>query len=581
MIQYFKEILYLLGVKKKSLPFLLGLFLLASFLDLVGISLIGPYISTAISPNIPEGYSLYLIEFLGVPNNQVSILKYLGLVLVFVFFVKAVVSIFINWVTIKFSQDLQIEIRSYLMDSYQKMPYTRYILRSSSEYIVNIQDLTGKYQAIVLAILKSISDILVSIFILSFLAYQNIMALLVLISLLILLIFGYDKIFKNKMTRYGELANVALENMLKGIQQGIEGIKEIRILNKEDYFYNKVKSGAVNLALYQTRQLLITTSPRFLLELFLIFFIVILVVISISIDESFESLLPVLGIFSIASLRLLPAASAISSNLASIRFGRDAVSRLYVDYKEIKEANFEKNLKHEGLSQEFKSLILKDISFSYPNSKMKALDNISMEIYPGKSIGLIGSSGSGKTTLVNFILGLMPQDSGSIVFNDFKLADNLAEWRSKIAYLPQDTFLIDSSLKENVALGVPIINIDENLVLDSLNKAKLEDLKNSLPDGINTLMGERGVRLSGGQKQRVAIARAFYHNREILILDEATSALDNKTEQQIVKEIDELKGHKTLVIIAHRLSTVQKCDYIYKLENGRIISHGKPEDVLG
>ena len=209
-----------------------------------------------------------------------------------------------------------------------------------------------------------------------------------------------------------------------------------------------------------------------------------------------------------------------------------------------------------------------------------ALSNISLRITAGKTIGLIGPSGSGKTTLVDVLLGLLEPQSGSLEYNGIPLQEILWDWRAQVAYLPQEVFLIDNTLKCNVALGVPDNMIDERRVLQALSQARLAKMLEQLPYGIETILGERGVRLSGGQRQRVALARAFYHRRSVLVMDEATSALDNSTEKEIVEEIKQLKGKITMIVIAHRLTTVEHCDRIYYLENGQVVKEGHPDKVL-
>ena len=228
----------------------------------------------------------------------------------------------------------------------------------------------------------------------------------------------------------------------------------------------------------------------------------------------------------------------------------------------------------------FKDLRLRNVVFSYHNKQQLALEDISMKIQSGDSIGLIGLSGSGKTTLLDILLGLLEPQSGDIEFNGRQLQDNLEEWRSQVAYLPQQVFLIDNSMRCNVALGVEESVIDETKLREALRQARLSELVEQLPEGVDTILGERGVRLSGGQRQRVALARAFYHGRSVLVMDEATSALDNETEKEIVAEIQRLKGQKTMIVIAHRLTTVQHCDRIYRLEQGRIVEEGTPDQVL-
>ena len=219
--------------------------------------------------------------------------------------------------------------------------------------------------------------------------------------------------------------------------------------------------------------------------------------------------------------------------------------------------------------------------FFYPDSKNNALENISLEIHAGESIGFIGPSGSGKTTLLDALLGLFEPQKGVIEYNSRNIKNNLKEWQSQIAYIPQEIFLIHGSLRHNVALGINEEDIDDNRLNESLRQARLSDMVENLPEGVNTILGERGIRFSGGQRQRVALARAFYHGRNILVMDEATSALDSETEKEIVSEIERLKGNKTMIVIAHRLTTLKHCDRIYKLQDGKIVNMGSYSEIIG
>jgi ABC-type bacteriocin/lantibiotic exporter with double-glycine peptidase domain len=269
-------------------------------------------------------------------------------------------------------------------------------------------------------------------------------------------------------------------------------------------------------------------------------------------------------------------------SLMQMRYGRDSVSRLFSDVTEIRKSL---NLPSKGdnikkVDEEFKALTLNQVSFLYPGSKYNALDEISLKIHAGESIGFIGPSGSGKTTLLDALLGLFEPQKGSIEFNGKNIKENLREWQSKVAYMPQQVFLIDGSLRENVTLGTNASEIDENKLYESLRQARLMDLVEKLPEGVNTILGERGIRFSGGQRQRVSLARAFYHDRNILVMDEATSSLDNATEKEIVDEIEQLKGTRTMIVIAHRLTTLKHCDRIYKLRDGKIVNVGSYNEII-
>lgn len=579
---YFYKIFSLLGGERKKIPFLIVVFLISSMLDVIGISLIGPYIGVVINTIELSEPLLNLINYLNIPKDRESMLMHISYAILIVFIAKTVLIVWINKVIINFSEDQQMRLRTFLMSSYQSLPYKDYIQRNSAEYIYSIQQLTSIYSGqVVLPILKSFSDGIVAIFILSFLAWQNFYVFLLLIILFGLALFFYDLFFKNNIRDYGEKINIASEKTIKGIHEGIEGFKEIRILGKENYFFNNVKIGAKEQAFFGSRMLFLSSIPRYILELLMMTFVVLVVMAILIFDGNINNLIPTLGIFAVASLRLLPASNTFSSSLMKIRYSRDAVDKLYEDLKTLSSKDKIHSKETKDISSDkFKKLMLKNISFTYPSSTYQSISQISLEINKGDSIGFIGASGSGKTTLIDLILGLLEPQKGLILYNGKEFEDSLNEWRSQIAYLPQQIFLTDSSLKQNVALGIKGSNIDEEKVHKSLKQSRLTDLIEKLSDGINTKIGERGLRLSGGQRQRVALARAFYHEREILIMDEATSALDTSTETEIVEEIKQLKGSKTLIVIAHRLSTLRHCDRIYEIQEGKIVKIGSYEDLI-
>ena len=374
--------------------------------------------------------------------------------------------------------------------------------------------------------------------------------------------------------------------MVKGIHEGLEGIKEIRILGKESYFH-ECSVGCEGLFDQSFNQFPVGPNGS-----------------TLPFGGGAGALCCVLGGVgtSPAILKTLHRGSSgdprlvwrscdpldadcqpcLQQTLTNLRFNRDAVSRLYADVQQLpcSQGSIVQRQSNAATSQ-FLKLQLKDIGYRYPNTRQDALRDLNLEIRAGESIGLMGTSGSGKTTLVDVLLGLLEsQDWVQWNTTGTRCRRLLSEWRSQVAYLPQQVFLIDNTLRCNVALGEEDQEIDESRLQAALRLARLSELVEQLPQGVNTILGERGVRLSGGQRQRVALARAFYHGRSVLVMDEATSALDNETEREIVAEIQRLKGQKTMIVIAHRLTTVQHCDRIYRLEQGRFVEEGTPEQVL-
>jgi len=582
MNDYLIKVISLLGEDKKKLPLLILLFISSSMLDLIGIGLVGPYIALVVDSNATTGWVGRAADFIGLSRDRNVLLLNISVMLIAVFVIKAISAIWINWIIVQFSETQMVRLRLLLMKSYQSLPYTEYVRRNSSEYIYSIQQLTSQYSGqAVLPLLRTASDGIVVFFILVLLAWQNIFALTLLIALFGGTIFGYDRISRKNIRSYGERVNQASTATIQGIHEGIDGLKEIRVLGKESYFHEMVSQGAKEQAYFGVRVLVLQALPKYLLELVTMSFVIALVVNTLLFEGSLNSLIPTLGMFGVAALRILPAANVLSSSLIQIRFSYNAVVRLYRDLEKIRCFEMEKVVEPSAkIGDGFEKLSLKSVSYTYPNSKHKALDAVSLEIYSGESIGFIGSSGAGKTTLVDMLLGMLEPQEGKIYYNNKNIITGLKAWRSQVAYLPQQVFLIDKALRNNVALGVAEEQINEKKVLESLRQAKLDELVVTLPDGLDTQLGERGVRLSGGQRQRVALARAFYHNRDVLVMDEATSALDNETEQEIVKEIKQLKGKKTMIVIAHRLTTLQYCDRIYELRGGEVINVGSYRELI-
>ena len=580
--QYLIEILYLVGESRSKLPALILLFLFSSILDLLGLGLIAPYVSLIMNfENQNIDWIGNKIIALGLPMEQEFILIWMGVVLITVFLFKALTALYINHTIIVFSNMQEVRLKSYLMQTYQHLPYTEYIKRNSAEYVNAIIGHTISFRGALEMGLKTLSDGIIAIAIFSLLALTNGIALSLLVIILGVLVFGYDRMFRSRIKEYGRQSHHYATRLVQGVNEGIEGFKEIRILGREKYFYDLIKHNAERWTQNQGKTSIISSSPRYFLEFVLITFIVMLVITAYLFGNNLKALVPTIGFIGMAALRLLPVIHGLSNSLVHLRHNRFAVGWLYTDLIKLKESP-KSVLKSSTKSTngEFHELVLDGIQYFYPESKMPALDQISLRIQEGETVGFIGPSGAGKTTLVDLILGLLKPSKGSLLYNGEELKGSLSRWQSQIAYLPQQVFLIDNTLRNNVALGINDNEIDDQLVHESLNNASLQEFVDTLPQGIETKLGERGVRLSGGQRQRVAIARAFYHGRNVLVMDEATSALDHETESEIVEEIKRLKGKKTIIVIAHRLTTVQHCDRIYYLEKGKIVNSGPPSKIL-
>jgi ATP-binding cassette subfamily C protein len=586
---YIKDILFLLGNDKRKLPTLLLLFLAISLIEVIGIGVIAPYISLVLELEF-SGATTFEDALLSVTNifPDINPLLLIGLGLVFLFLVKGLFAILIHWVIVRFSLHQAVRLRTWLMAKYQEMPYEQFMQGNSANYIQATQLYTQQFTSTLQGLLQIVSEGLVVFAILIFLSVTNAAALTLLIALLGISAICYDQLFKGKLQKAGAEANQQNIEAIRGVTEGIEGLKEIRILRREKFFFDIVREGTERWAKSSTHAQVISSAPKHIFQLAAILFVVIVINGSdfVGIDQT--SLVPVLSMFAVATMRLLPSVTLVTSTLTRLRFQRYAISMLehdLHDHNDQLQTHFSDRTS-EGVEtpavEPFQTLSVKRVKFRYPNSNDWAIDDVSLEIKAGESIGFIGSSGSGKTTLVDIMLGLLQPQVGEIEFNGRQLSTALNDWHSQAAYLPQELFMIDNSLRLNITLGkiTSEQEPDDKNLSKVIAQAQLTELVSNLPDGVDTKSGERGVGLSGGQRQRVALARALYHSRTVLILDEATSALDYATEAEIVDEITRFKGKKTLIVIAHRLSTLKGCDKIYRIENGRLVEHSTPAQGL-
>jgi ATP-binding cassette, subfamily B, bacterial PglK len=574
--QYSRSILFLLGNRKKQIPWLILAFLAASLLEVIGIGLIAPYISMIINPgSFLENNNFPFIDLLSSYGSGNKLIIVFGFVLILVFIVKTLVVILINFLIIRFSYTQEIQVRTFLMRSYQTMPYIEYTKRNSAEYIFNIQGLASQFsQSIVQSWLRLFSEGIVTFSIILLLAFTDIYSLVALILLIstLLLVFWY--VFNVPLKNLGKKSNDSNRQMVKAINEGMSGFKEIKVLQKEIFFYNKVKKSSRAYSNAGIMTGVIQSMPRYLLELILIIFIILIIYISLLFNKDMSSILPILAMFGVAAMRLIPSVNQIMNSVLRLRQSQNSVEILVDDYKKLINRQEREHLsvsKSKAENLIFKELEFRRIQFSYPQSKIKVIKDVSFLIKSGDSIGIMGPSGSGKTTLIDIMLGLLIPQKGKVLINGLQISNILDEWRSKVAYLPQDVFLIDDTLRRNIGIEDSDNFIDEERLQEAIRKSQLDVFVSELPNGLDTIIGEKGVQISGGQRQRVSLARAFYYDRDILVMDESTSALDSETEKEIIDEIKFLHGKKTLIVISHSLTTLKYCDRIYKIDNGTII----------
>ena len=597
MKSFISKFLFIIGDRKKKLFYLLLLFLLISVIDAIGIGLIYPFIKLATEPSLIDKNTItaFLVNQLNLSPSY-YLIPILGVAIAVIFIVQSISYLYAQKYISDFTYEQKRVLTLDLMKAYLYAPYT-FHLKKNTATITNtiITEVSIFCGSFLTAFLRGITNFIILIVLLLLLAKTNSFFLL-LVAITIFpttLISSY--ISTSKVKKIGAKISKINDEIIRLINHSLGGLKDTKITGSEDFFLTTINQQAKESSKLSAAFEITVAIPPVVIKNSLIIFVVLFVSwASLGSSDKMTSIGGIMAVFGIASIRLIPAVNSLVQAIAQVRNFSYVVDRLYFDLKEIEQQQQEiddslatsniKNLASESSNQSVMpfsyKLSLQNIIYQYPEVSTKAINNISFDIYKGQSIGLIGKSGSGKTTLVDIILGLLYPKSGDIQVDDTSIYQNLRAWQNLIGYIPQSIFLTDETIEKNIAFGVPDHLIDRTRLEKAIQSAQLEELMKQLPQGLKTEVGERGVRLSGGQRQRVGIARALYHEREILVLDEATSALDNETEQLVNESIKSLSGTKTMIIIAHRLSTVEHCDRLYLLGQGKILKAGTYQEVV-
>ena len=553
-------------VKPTDLWKILFLFVILSFLELIGLGLIVPLFQSLLDLN-QKSEIIFLLKNLGVNANKDNIVITLSIFILIIYAAKTLMSISTNFKIIKFSQEFKASFSSYLLKNYLLQDYEKYLSRNSSDYIYNIQILTSRFSSFLLQIIRTISETMVAFLLIIFLAYQSLELLLFLAGVFTIFILLYDKFLKKRISRYGEKVNKTNLTIIQTINESLNSIESVKVFEKEQMFISRLDSNAFDNAIHSSWLQIFNLMSRYIAEFLLVLLIVFTLLLSAFLNQSYVNILPVLVVFGVASLKIIPSINRISNTITQYRESTNTVNRLYSDLDINHSRKREKNKNHLRV---FEKIEFANISFNYKGSRKKILDNINLEIKQGQLIGIIGPSGSGKSTLVNLILGLLKPTNGEIKLNEINTKNSKRSLIGLAAYIPQSVFMIDDTLRNNIVLSDDSSICDKKRLTEVISLSRLNEFIQELPNGLDTFIGERGVKLSGGQKQRVAIARALYHKMDFLVMDEATSALDSKTEQEVMCQIRRIKKGKTIIMIAHRLSTLKDCDIIYEVINGKV-----------
>lgn len=560
------------------------LMLVAAALEVAGIGMIPAFVAIVADPDrvMSAEWLQPLIGMLGIGNAQ-DLLIWGSVVLVGIFIIKSIYIITFNFFEARFIFNRRYTISYRLMQSYMQAPYTFHLQRNTSELLRNIsQEINVLINNVITNILMMGREGVVTLAILIFLFSME-----PLITMLVILLSGFGAgtfilLNKKKMKEYGEEEQERRAEMIKAVNQGLGGIKEARVLNRENEFIDKFRVEAFKSTRLMAYLRFIQQIPRPVVETTAVLGMLMIAVLLVWQDRSMGAIIPILTLFAMATVRLMPSVQQLVSMYTRLRYNIVSLDPVYDDLKELAAFNtqFKKDRKKNNQLKLNNCIKITNVSYHYPDSEVQALENISLTVPKGKAVGFVGSSGAGKTTIVDLILGLLEPDKGEILIDGIDIQQNLSAWQKNMGYIPQSIYLADETLRSNIAFGIPKEEIDDSKVLNAVKLAQLGTLIEQLPAGLETIIGENGTRLSGGQRQRVGIARALYHAPDVLVMDEATSALDNITEKQITNAIESLKGERTLIMIAHRLSTVKNCDMLYFMEEGKIVEQGTYDDLV-
>lgn len=558
--------------KKQQIKFafLFALIAVSGFLELIGISLILPFINIVINPEIimTNKYLFFVYNLFHI-SNTTNFLIFLAFVLIAVYILKNLYMLIVYYFQYKILYNAQKDISLQLIKFYINQPYSYHLNINTSEMVRIVTQDTTRCSDFLTNTFFLLSEFIVLLLVTSFLFYINKIVTIVLVILFVFIFFGIFKVLKPRLKVFAKNNQKYHSGMIKWIQQSLGAIKDIKILQKEQFFINKYYDSSVQYASAQKHYRFLEQFPRLLIESFVVSVILFVIICLLYRGIDASTIIIQMAVFAMAAFRLMPSMNRMQVAVNALMYFMPSINVVYRDLKNTRVVGYLKQDENKKINIE-KGICINNISYKYPNTEKYIFKDISFNIQKGRSVGFEGPTGAGKTTIVDVILGLLNPTDGSITVDNVNVHKNRSNWFSKIGYVPQFIYLTDDTIKNNI-----LFYDDENVDNDKLNtvieQAQLKEFIDSLPNGLDTIVGERGIRLSGGQRQRIGIARALYKKPEILVLDEATSALDNDTEKAVMQAIEHLYGKITMLVIAHRLTTIEKCDEIYKIDKGTLI----------
>ncbi|MEX1120683.1 MAG: ABC transporter ATP-binding protein [Balneolales bacterium] len=576
---------------KIKLVILFFMMLTGTLLEVVGLGMIPVFVSIIASPeNILQIEWLKPVwERLGIEDGE-DLLVYGAFLLIGVFIIKNSYNAFYKYIQARFIWGRFVTISTNLFNLYLTAPYEFHLKRNSSELLRNVtQETIYMIQMVLTPLMKVVMDAVLILGIFCMLLWVE-----PLITLGVIVLLGgggglFLKVIKEKTQSYGKTAQQDRERMIRSVNEGLGGFKDARVLNREGWFGQRFGIHVKRYAISQTFKAVAAISAQPVIETIAVTGMLLITLTLYWQGNGLEAIIPILTLFGAATMKLMPAIQELAKSFTNMRYYSHTIEPIFDDSMELKNPRRRGGLinlsvllrnHHNPEVLAFnQSINFKNVSYNYPGTYVQAVQNLTLDIPKGHVVSFVGTSGAGKTTLVDLLLGLLTPENGKISVDGKDIQDDLTGWKHNIGYIPQFIFLADDSIARNIAFGLPDEQIEDKRIHNAVEIAQLSDLIETLPDGLNTVIGEKGTRLSGGQRQRIGIARALYHNPQVLIMDEATSALDNVTEKYVIEAIERLKGERTIIMIAHRLTTVMNSDKLYLMKNGKIYQQGTYDEL--
>ena len=560
---------------KWKIAFLLVAVVIGSFLELLGVTVFMPFINV-ISDQTTIQKTWYLKMFyngFGFSSpKQFMVALTIGIIGIYV--IKNIYLILEKNLIFRFSYNTQMRLSTRLLDTYMKEPYTFHLNKNIATLQRSLHEDTSRFMQVILYSLELVAELAVCLVLVTYLMIVSKSITIIVLGMLVLCVGTFTLLTRKYSRKLGQDNQGYQGKIFQWMNQALGGVKEIKILERESYFTDEFqkyyKKYARGLQIARTISIL----PKYLVEAVSMTGILVKLLLG---EADMTYYLPQLTVFAVAAMRLMPSVGRINEHTTNMLYALPSVDLVYHDLTEIEDYIEQQNqeVKEDWTLQN--SIRVQDVTYYYPDTEEPVINGANLTIEKGKTVAFIGSSGAGKTTMVDIILGLLVPQKGIVMADNINIHEKPKTFHAQVGYIPQVIYLSDDTIRNNIAFGVNEKEIDEKAVLAAMEKAQLTEFVENLPHGLDTIVGDRGVRLSGGQRQRIGIARALYHDPEILVLDEATSALDNETESAVMEAIDKLQGTKTMIIIAHRLTTIRNVDVIYEVGNGKVSEKSKEE----